>query len=311
MSFKLENISKSFGNVQALQDVSFETAKSEIFGLIGPDGAGKTSLFRILVTLLLADKGRASVSGLDVVKDYREIRKHLGYMAGRFSLYQDLSVKENMQFYATVFGTTILENYDLVKDIYSHIEPFEDRLAGRLSGGMKQKLALSCALIHRPEVLILDEPTTGVDAVSRKEFWEMLKNIQKEGITILVSTPYMDEAAMCDRVGLLQKGRLLSVCKPDELELENGAKLYHFSTRSKIYDYLKRIREIDLSIAAWLFGDEIHLILKDARELGMLKETFSKWDAEDFSFYEAPLTVEDYFMQLMTQDEVGLEQKIS
>ena len=240
MSFLLENISKSFAEIKALDRINLNISEGEIFGLIGPDGAGKTTLFRILVTLLLADEGNASVAGLDVRKDYREIRKIIGYMAGRFSLYHDLTVKENLQFYATVFGTTVEENYDLVSDIYSHIEPFEDRLVGKLSGGMKQKLALSCALIHHPKVLVLDEPTTGVDAVSRKEFWDMLKKIQKEGITILVSTPYMDEAALCDRIGLIQKGKLLSVSNSADLKLERGKSVYKFSTIGNNYDYLKR-----------------------------------------------------------------------
>lgn len=304
MAFKLDNISKSFGDVRALDGISFETHDSEIFGLIGPDGAGKTTLFRILVTLLLADEGNASVLGFDVVKEYKEIRKRVGYMSGRFSLYQDLSVKENLQFYATVFGTTIEENYNLVRDIYAHIEPFEDRLAGRLSGGMKQKLALSCALIHRPGVLVLDEPTTGVDAVSRKEFWEMLKKIQSEGITILVSTPYMDEASLCDRVGLIQKGKMLSVCRPDELRLEGGALLYRFTTSNKTYDYLQKIRSLDPAISAFLFGDEIHIILKNKQLLEVLKAASNEWDAADMILEEKELGVEDYFMHLMSAEKM-------
>ena len=214
----VNNITKSYGTkkvpVKALHGISFEVDKGELFGIIGPDGAGKTSLFRILTTLLLADGGNAIVDGFDVVKDYKEIRNRVGYMPGRFSLYQDLTVAENMEFFATIFNTTIEENYDLVKDIYSQIEPFKDRRAGKLSGGMKQKLALSCALIHRPTVLFLDEPTTGVDAVSRKEFWEMLKRLKAQGITILVSTPYMDEASLCDRVALIQSGKILSINTP-------------------------------------------------------------------------------------------------
>src|SRR6266700_1059488 len=213
----IQNIIRQYGKkkeVQALRGISFEVAEGELFGIIGPDGAGKTSLFRILTTLLLPDGGSASVDGLDVVKDYKTIRQRVGYMPGRFSLYQDLTVAENMEFFATIFNTSIKENYDLVKDIYSQIEPFKDRRAGKLSGGMKQKLALSCALIHRPSVLFLDEPTTGVDAVSRKEFWEMLRRLKKEGITILVSTPYMDDSGLCDRVALIQTGELLSVDTP-------------------------------------------------------------------------------------------------
>src|SRR6185503_12023200 len=216
-SIEVNNIVKTYGKkkeVTALNDISFNVTKGELFGIIGPDGAGKTSLFRILTTLLLADGGTATVDGFDVVKDYKEIRNRVGYMPGKFSLYQDLTVEENLEFFATIFKTTISENYDLIKDIYSQIEPFKDRRAGKLSGGMKQKLALSCALIHRPSVLFLDEPTTGVDAVSRKEFWEMLKRLKQQNITILVSTPYMDEASLCDRVALLQSGKILSINTP-------------------------------------------------------------------------------------------------
>src|SRR5678815_4807236 len=216
-----DNLVKRYGKkeetVQALQGISFTVAKGDLFGIIGPDGAGKTSLFRILTTLLLADSGSAVVDGCDVVKDYKKIRQRVGYMPGRFSLYQDLTVAENMEFFATIFNTTLQENYDLVKDIYSQIEPFKDRKAGKLSGGMKQKLALSCALIHRPSVLLLVEPTTGVDAVSRKEFWEMLKNLKQQGITILVSTPYMDEASLCNEVALMQNGKLMTTGTPKEI----------------------------------------------------------------------------------------------
>ena len=196
----VKEISKSYGKVEALKEVSFAVEQGEFFGLIGPDGAGKSTLFRILTTLLLADKGTATVNGLDVVTDYKQIRTKVGYMPGRFSLYQDLSVEENLEFFATVFHTSIQENYDLIKDIYQQIEPFKKRRAGALSGGMKQKLALSCSLIHKPDILFLDEPTTGVDPVSRKEFWQMLRNLRKQGITIIVSTPIMDEARQCDRI---------------------------------------------------------------------------------------------------------------
>ena len=220
------NIVKTYGTkkeqVTALNDVSFEVEKAELFGIIGPDGAGKTSLFRIIATLLIQDSGAATLDGFDTVKDYKAIRQRLGYMPGRFSLYQDLTVEENINFFATIFNTTIEENYDLVKDIYSQIEPFKNRKAGKLSGGMKQKLALSCALIHRPSVLLLDEPTTGVDAVSRKEFWEMLKRLKQQGITILVSTPYMDEAGLCDRIALIQEGRILSLNTPAGIVRECG-----------------------------------------------------------------------------------------
>ena len=220
------NISKHYGKVSALKGVSFSTEQGEIFGIIGPDGAGKTTLFRILTTLILPDEGSAIVDGFDVVKDYKEIRKRVGYMPGRFSLYQDLTVEENLNFFATVFNTTIEENYHLIKDIYIQIEPFKTRKAGNLSGGMKQKLALCCALIHKPTVLFLDEPTTGVDAVSRKEFWEMLQTLKMQGITILVSTPYMDEAALCDRIALIQNGSFLKIDTPKNIVNQFGKTLW-------------------------------------------------------------------------------------
>ncbi|MDY0017042.1 MAG: ABC transporter ATP-binding protein, partial [Candidatus Delongbacteria bacterium] len=214
-SIVVKNIFKSYNGTEALEDISFEVKKGEIFGLIGPDGAGKTTLFRILTTLLLKDRGSATVEGFDIEKDYKSIRRIIGYMPGRFSLYQDLSVEENLNFFATVFDTTVKANYELIKDIYVQLEPFKKRRAGKLSGGMKQKLALCCALIHQPEVLFLDEPTTGVDPVSRKEFWEMLKKLKEKGITILVSTPYMDEAAQCDRIALIQTGRIMDISTLD------------------------------------------------------------------------------------------------
>lgn len=209
-------LKKSYGDIAALKGVSFKVGQGEIFGLIGPDGAGKTTLFRILTTLIMPDGGHATVDGLDVLKDYKELRTRVGYMPGRFSLYPDLSVKENLDFFAGIFGVTLEENYDLVAPIYRQIEPFKTRRAGKLSGGMKQKLALCCALIHRPRVLFLDEPTTGVDAVSRVEFWEMLSDLRKTGISILVSTPYMDEAARCDRIAFMMEGQILQTLPPPE-----------------------------------------------------------------------------------------------
>src|SRR6187399_2450738 len=224
----LKNISKTYddGKVKAVNNVSFEVEQAELFGLIGPDGAGKTSIFRILTTVLLPDKGQATVGGLDVVKDYRAIRNKVGYMPGKFSLYQDLTVAENLIFFATIFNTTVEENYDLIKDIYDQIKPFNNRPAGKLSGGMKQKLALCCALIHKPEVLFLDEPTTGVDAVSRKEFWEMLRKLKQQNITIMVSTPYMDEASICDRIALIQNGKIMSINTPEEIVKQYPKNLY-------------------------------------------------------------------------------------
>ncbi len=213
----ISNVTKRYGTLTALDGVSFEVGRGELFGLIGPDGAGKTTLFRLLTTLMKPDEGTAQVEGLDIVNDYKEIRNIVGYMPGKFSLYQDLTVEENLKFFASLFGGTVEENYDLIAPIYSQIEPFRERRAGRLSGGMKQKLALSCALIHRPKVLFLDEPTTGVDAVSRSEFWDMLAGLREYGITILVSTPYMDEAGRCDRIALINEGRILKIDTPDAI----------------------------------------------------------------------------------------------
>jgi len=213
-AIEANNLFKSYRSVQALKGVTFQVGKGEVFGLIGPDGAGKTTIFRILTTLILPDKGSARTDGLDIIKDYKEIRTRVGYMPGRFSLYPDLSVGENIDFFANIFGVTLEENYDLVAPIFRQIEPFRTRRAGKLSGGMKQKLALCCALIHKPSVLFLDEPTTGVDALSRVEFWEMLASLKKKGISILVSTPYMDEAARCDRIALMCEGLILEICPP-------------------------------------------------------------------------------------------------
>lgn len=219
-SISVSKLCKRYGGVQALRDVSLDVGEGELFGLIGPDGAGKTTLFRILTTLIVPDSGSASVDGLDVVKDYKAIRQRVGYMPGKFSLYPDLSVEENLDFFASIFGVRVQDNYGLIAPIYSQIEPFKKRRAGKLSGGMKQKLALSCALVHRPSVLFLDEPTTGVDAVSRVEFWEMLDSLRAQGITIFVSTPYMDEAARCDRIAFVNEGEILEICSPP-MDLEN------------------------------------------------------------------------------------------
>ncbi|MEI6640141.1 MAG: ABC transporter ATP-binding protein [Chlorobium sp.] len=218
----IADVGKRFGAVQALQEVTLSVARGELFGFIGADGAGKTTLFRILATLLLPDEGRAEVLGLDVVRFYRDIRKRIGYMPGKFSLYPDLSVEENLRFFASVFGTTVEKNYELIRDIYSQLEPFKTRRAGKLSGGMKQKLVLSCALVHRPEALFLDEPTTGVDAVSRKEFWQMLRRLREQGMTILVSTPYMDEAEYCDRLCIMVDGRVAALDRPEAMKRHFG-----------------------------------------------------------------------------------------
>lgn len=299
----VENISKSYNGVQALKDISFSVGKGELFGLIGPDGAGKTSLMRILMTLLLPDGGQARMAGLDVVKDYRKIRRIVGYMPGRFSLYQDLTVEENLSFFATVFGTTIEENYELIRDIYVQIEPFKTRLAGRLSGGMKQKLALSCALIHKPEILVLDEPTTGVDAVSRKEFWEMLKKLQKQGITILVSTPYMDEAGLCDRVALMQKGEMLSIDSPDQI-VSNYDRPLLAARSDDMHRLIQDLRQWDQVETAYAFGQFVHVTPANNKlkpeEVKAHLETLNHQKVQT-SFIKAG--IEDVFMALMGESE--------
>ena len=296
----VNNIVKTYGSkketVKALDEVSFTVEKGELFGIIGPDGAGKTSLFRILTTLLLADSGTAGVDGSDVVKEYKEIRHRVGYMPGKFSLYQDLTVKENLDFFATIFNTTVEENYALIKDIYSQIEPFKERKAGKLSGGMKQKLALSCALIHRPSVLFLDEPTTGVDAVSRKEFWEMLTRLKEQGITILVSTPYMDEASLCDRVALIQSGKILSINTPQGIVDSFGKKLLAVKSNDMLHllKDLKQCKEVE---DAYPFGEYHHVVLKkDGEEL---LKSYLEQKGYLFKLKEAKPNIEDCFMALM------------
>jgi ABC-type multidrug transport system ATPase subunit len=257
MSLSLHNISKSYKGLKALNDISFKVKEGELFGLIGPDGAGKTTLFRILTTLLLPDHGHAIVANHNVVEEYKYIRNNVGYMPGRFSLYQDLTVEENLNFFATIFGTSIEENYDLIREIYIQIEPFKKRRAGKLSGGMKQKLALCCALIHKPKVLFLDEPTTGVDPVSRKEFWEMLKRLQQKGITILVSTPYMDEAALCDRVALIQGGEILQIDSPEEIVKHYPKKIYNVAANN-MYHLIESLKAYEHQYSVYPFGEFVH-----------------------------------------------------
>lgn len=282
-SVKVNNISKAYKGKPALKDISFEVEKGELFGIIGPDGAGKTTLFRIMTTLILADKGEVKVDDYDVVKDYKLIRERVGYMPGRFSLYQDLTVIENLDFFASVFNTSVEENYDLIKDIYQQIEPFKHRRAGALSGGMKQKLALSCALIHKPSVLFLDEPTTGVDPVSRKEFWNMLKNLQTQGITIIVSTPYMDEANLCDRIALINNGEFLDIDSPKNLIKKFPKKLYSVEG-DNMPKLLKTLRENPNIETCFSFGDSCHITLND--------------ETKDNDYKEIKPSIEDYFMRL-------------
>ncbi len=300
-SISVSNISKSYGSVKALDDISFEVSQGELFGFIGPDGAGKTTLFRILATLILPDKGEASVEGLDVVKNFKKIRKILGYMPGRFSLYMDLSVDENLSFYATIFGTTIEKNYNLIKDIYQQIEPFKTRRAGQLSGGMKQKLALCCALIHKPAVIFLDEPTTGVDAVSRVEFWEMLRRLKESNITIMVSTPYMDEASLCDRVALIQDGKIMKISKPQEIIADYRHRLWAVRS-AKFFDLLKDLHAYPGAHSVHAFGQAAHVTAGKSMDLmDDLKKYLVTAGHKDVVIEEINPTIEDCFMELMDQ----------
>lgn len=300
-SISVRNICKSYEQVKALDDISFEILKGELFGFIGPDGAGKTTLFRILATLVLPDKGMASVEGLDVVKDFKKIRKILGYMPGRFSLYLDLSVEENLSFYATIFGTTIKQNYDLIKDIYHQIEPFKTRRAGDLSGGMKQKLALCCALIHKPAVILLDEPTTGVDAVSRVEFWDMLRRLKESNITIMVSTPYMDEASLCDRVALIQDGKIMKISRPAEIVADFKYRIW--AVRSgNFFELLKILHTYPGAYSVHAFGQAAHVTSISGTDLrDDLKNYLITEGHEDALVEEIDPTIEDCFMELMSQ----------
>jgi ABC-2 type transport system ATP-binding protein len=298
---EVKNIKKVYGKEKtvAVKDVSFTVNKGEIFGLIGPDGAGKTSIFRILTTLLLPDGGSATVDSLDVVKDYKEIRNRVGYMPGKFSLYQDLSVEENLNFFATVFNTTVEANYHLIKDIYVQIEPFKKRRAGKLSGGMKQKLALCCALIHKPTVLFLDEPTTGVDPVSRKEFWEMLKRLKEQDITILVSTPYMDEATLCDRIALIQEGNILSIDTPANITAAYPTAL--FALKSENMAALLTVLMNDEEVQSfYAFGEYAHAVFKAGKinEKEMTEKLESK-GLKNVEVMATQATIEDCFIRLL------------
>ena len=304
-SIIVNNLTKTYGKkkdqVLAVDNVSFEVNPGEIFGLIGPDGAGKTSIFRMLTTVLLPDSGSAAVEGLDVVKNFKEIRKIVGYMPGKFSLYQDLSIEENLNFFASVFNTTVQENYDLIKDIYVQIEPFKDRKAGKLSGGMKQKLALCCALIHKPKVLFLDEPTTGVDPVSRKEFWEMLKNLKQQKITILVATPYMDEAGLCDRIALMQNGKILKTASPQGISDQYPDELFEVKADGKMYALLQTLEGFPNKKNAYVFGETAHFSVE--KNSGFSPIELEKYlQQKGFNNIEVnPIaaSVEDTFIQLL------------
>ena len=296
----VNHLTKSYnkGKVKALCDLTFEVKEGEIYGIIGPDGAGKTTLFRILATLLTADEGTATLDGLDTLRDYKQIRQRIGYMPGRFSLYQDLTVEENLRFFATIFHTTIEENYHLVEDIYRQIEAFKTRRAGKLSGGMKQKLALSCALIHAPQVLLLDEPTTGVDPVSRKEFWEMLKKLKQHGITILVSTPYMDEAMLCDRIALIQDGSFLQVDTPQGIIGNYHQQLWAVSSE-QMHPLLNDLRRQPEVQTAFSFGETYHITVSPQATTEALSKVLVQAGHTDVSIRPIEPSIEDCFMALM------------
>lgn len=298
----ISNLRKAFNNgrIEAVRSVSLTVSAGELFGLIGPDGSGKTTLFRMLTTLLLPDAGSATVDGLDIVAEYRKIRKHIGYMPGRFSLYQDLTVEENLNFFATLFGTTVQENYASIRDIYVQIEPFKDRRAGKLSGGMKQKLALCCALIHKPRVLFLDEPTTGVDPVSRKEFWEMLRKLKAQGITILVSTPYMDEATLCDRIGLIQSGEILAVDTPEVIISRYPGELFAVCS-PELPRLLLDLRKYENTMSCFSFGDVLHLSFKNENDNAVdeLGGYLSRIGYKDVHVQRIAPTIEDCFIRLL------------
>lgn len=303
IAVSIKHLSRSYGKTKALKDISLEVGQGELFGLIGPDGSGKTSLFRIITTLLLPDEGSVTLDGYDVVKNYREIRDRVGYMPGRFSLYQDLTVEENLNFFATIFGTTVKENYYLIKEIYSQIEPFKNRPAGKLSGGMKQKLALSCCLIHKPTVLILDEPTTGVDAISRKEFWEILGRLKKEGITIVVSTPYMDEASLCDRIALIQQGSIMTVNTPENLPALYQGKLWEARSEN-MYNLLQDLKAYPGIDMAYLYGQSIHFTeATTGLQAGELKDHLQQKNYKNLEIKQIMAGIEDCFIEFMSQTQ--------
>jgi ABC-type multidrug transport system ATPase subunit len=303
----IDGLSKRFGSTIALENIAIDVAPGELFGFIGPDGAGKTTLFRILVTLILPDAGRATVLGRDVTTEIWELRRRVGYMPGRFSLYPDLSVEENLHFFASVFGASVAEQYDLIAPIYDQLAPFKERRAGALSGGMKQKLALCCALVHRPEILFLDEPTTGVDAVSRREFWELLDRLKASGLTIIVSTPYMDEADRCGRVALIQRGRILGVDAPARVAASFGRLLFTVRAAER-YPLLLAAREYPNAATVFPFGDVLHFTdrrtdVEAERIARELTDYLRGRGFADVVVNEAPPTIEDTFMARMGEPE--------
>jgi len=304
-SLTVQNLTKTYGKgkekVLAVDDVSFDVIPDEIFGLIGPDGAGKSSIFRMLTTLLLPDSGSATIENLDMVKDYAEIRKILGYMPGKFSLYQDLTIEENLHFFVSIFNTTVEENYDLIKEIYVQIEPFKNRRAGKLSGGMKQKLALCCALIHQPKVLFLDEPTTGVDPVSRKEFWEILKRLKLRGITIVVATPYMDEAALCDRIALMQHGKILSIETPENISLDFPYLIFEIKA-GRTSQVLQALENFKPKKNVYAFGEFVHLIVDKNEKINPdnVKNYLQNAGFENIKINIVQASIEDSFIDLLS-----------
>ncbi|MEZ0607391.1 ABC transporter ATP-binding protein [Fibrella sp. WM1] len=294
----IDKLSKAYNGKQAVGAISLTVQRGELFGLIGPDGAGKTTLFKILVTLLTPDQGQATVLGLDVVRDFRALRTQIGYMPGRFSLYPDLTVEENVSFFATVFGTSIQANYELIQDIYGQLEPFRQRRAGALSGGMKQKLALCCALIHKPNVLFLDEPTTGVDAVSRREFWDMLARLKDHGLTILVSTPYMDEASRCDRIALMDGGQLLAVDTPKGIEQRFDQPLYAVRARDT-YRLIQDLRQAPFTQTCYAFGEYLHLTTQPGTYPAAIETYLHERQHKAIEVNPITASIEDSFMALM------------
>ncbi|WP_332021315.1 ABC transporter ATP-binding protein [Kaistella sp.] len=304
-SIIVSNLTKTYGKgkakILAVDDVSFDVNPGEIFGLIGPDGAGKTTIFRMLTTVLLPDSGSATVEGLDMVKKYKKIRRILGYMPGKFSLYQDLTVEENLNFFASIFNTTINENYHLIKDIYIQIETFKDRKAGALSGGMKQKLALCCALIHKPKVLFLDEPTTGVDPVSRKEFWEMLQRLKKQGITMVVATPYMDEASLCDRIALIQHGKILSIDTPEQIS-ESFPDLLFEVKAGRTSAVLGALENLKQKKNVYAYGESVHLTVDRNGDFNtaILTDYLKNEGFTDIEIKPVKASIEDSFIRLLS-----------
>ena len=297
IAIEIKDLTKRYGQLTALDSVTFSVAEGEMFGLIGPDGAGKSTLYKILTTLLTPDSGTASVLGLDVVKDYRKIRTEVGYMPERFSLYPDLSVNENLQFFASLFGVGVKDNYDLIEPIFSQLAKFPNRRAGALSGGMKQKLALSCALIHRPKLLLLDEPTTGVDAVSRSEFWDMLATLREKGITIMVSTSYMDEAQRCERIALIDKGKILSVNTPEALVACLDENLWNASAKN-MYPLLEAIRALPGVNNCYTFGATLHVVTEPTFSPTEAIAALKAKGIPDAKIYPAKGDIEDLFIKL-------------